>query len=68
MIAADATIHIVKVLTALFPSPTGWLHADDQVEPEPGEDSEPEPDWEPDPEDLVSYLVDMDDEDDGDPW
>ena len=59
MIAADATIHLVKVLAALFGTPTGQGrgHGEPiQPELEPGEDYEPEPDWEPDPEDVQAYL------------
>jgi hypothetical protein len=55
MIAADATIHLVKVLAAMFPNPTGWL-APEQPEFEPGEDFVPQPDWEPDPEAMGDYL------------
>jgi hypothetical protein len=49
MIAADATVHLVKVLAALFPSPTG--------KPPTDEDDEHEDyDWEPSEDDWREYL------------
>ena len=67
MIAADATIHLVKVLAALFPTPTDAPHAEESAELEPGEDYEPEPDWEPDSEDAAAYMEWLD-EDDANHW
>ena len=58
MIAADVTISLVKVLTALFPNPTGRDPED--VEPV----YEEEPAWEPSAEDIAYYLATMADEDD----
>jgi hypothetical protein len=48
MLAADATIHLQKVLTVLFPNPTGSIPA--------AREGDEEPNWEPDPGDLRAYL------------
>jgi hypothetical protein len=49
MLAADATIHLQKVLAVLFPNPTGFLPA------ETSPDDEEEPDGEPSLDDLRAY-------------
>jgi hypothetical protein len=59
LLAADATIHIVKVLAVLFPSPTGSLHQPDLNDMD-------DEDWEPSAEDLAE-LGNFDWDDDYEP-
>jgi hypothetical protein len=59
MIAADATLHLQKVLAALFPNPTGRLQTDDAYDVEPT--------WEPLDEDLRYYLTYLIDEEELEP-
>jgi hypothetical protein len=54
MIAADATIHLVNVLTALFPTPTGRERTSESGDDEADDDEDEE--WAPGAEDFAYFM------------